>query len=489
MLDYILEHSGKIALGALIVGGVGCFLWHFLKYMYLFRRMRRCVEAGDSDKLAALLEKYHQEAEEMEYRSALLVSAIFADDPKSVRVLLDGRDGKVIQAQLEEEDIDFLSLAVGGAGPQVLRLLLESGMKPADDSHSLWLMCCGDALVEHAKVLADFGYDKLTPGQVEADGGKTALHVAVYGSAEHPEEAADMLKYLLKKGEDVNAMTPAGNTPLDLACDRSHVRVEEENDLAALLEAAGGKRGASLRVPHPRYTARVFVKGDLPDISQMDLPEGVTVQAHEGTYQDEDKYFADYLAENLEAADAERIRNHSAYLEITVQGAEHELPVKAAGRAYAVAYRLSQQPGVVGVQFARKIAPKFSGMPGNPEAPMPWDLVPFHSFTASDKSVEIVCTDGMVDYGLQEYTLAVPFEAYESKDINPLAAMLMLTHMTMEGTTCLEPGHTMTLEGVFTRVEWGEHPISRKPGFIILMSHAETPERYLIPHYKTPEKD
>lgn len=472
----------KVGIGLAILAC--CWLWGWFRATGLLKSLTRFIDADNTSGLRLQLQRKRKAIKDMEVLPMLVTYAVAMDKADCLRVLLEGVKGEELQREAAATEEYPLSMAVALASPQVLRVLLEAGMKPGEEVHSPWLLCCAEAKVEHARVLAEFGGDVLSDAQKVEEQGKSGLHALVYGWHDHPEEAALMLDYLLERGDDVNALTSAGNTPLDLAADTTHVGYAENAVLRERLLAAGGKRGASLRVPRPQYKARVFVKGALPDVCAVcpELPEGVTVSRHEGICTDE--YVDTFLKNSADKERVESLRSHTAYLEITVQGTEGEYPITVAKRAYTVARQLAQQPGVVGVQFGRQIARSFWGE----DDPAPMDIVPIFVQHSPRHKMMVLYTDGMNDYGLQEYSLLVPDKAAcEKKDVNSHAAILTLMGMAMEGTTGIEPGHTMTLENVFCRVMWGENPDTGKDGFIVLMSADDTPAQYLQPHYKTPD--
>lgn len=455
-------------IGAIAV--VFAFCWWRVKRK--FRRLMNAVVQGDIAALESILKKQELSMDD------LVLMAITADRAESLRFLLkQSSDALALQKEIREENgMSVFWFAVAFASPAVLRLLLESGMKPELEKESPWIYCCVEGKPEHARVLAEFGADVMTPEQRDESKGIGPIHAVVYGWFEHPEESLPMLNYLLERGEDVNALSSSGNTPLDLAYDETHVGFRTVDSLRDILEKAGAKRGASLRVPHPVYTIRLFLNEVMPDIRSYlnALPEGVSLTEHRSPWSEMPALLDTY--EDLPEEFRDNMCAHTGWLEIRVTGQPGEYPPEVVKRGFVAARQLVRHYAVSGVQCGRYLGSSFAELEEDEINPL--EMVHLVRAVTQD-NVAVLCTDGMTEYGLPEYELIVPVSVCEKRNLNPLAAMLDVLMQAVNGTSCLEPGHTMTLMDCFTTVEWGETLLTQKQGFLIQMTGDKTPKNYL----------
>ena len=456
--------------------GITAVVWGFCWWRgkRKFRRLMQAVEQGDIAQLECALKKNDLSADD------LAVFAITADRVDSLRFLLQQiPDAVALQKEIREENgMSVFWFAVAFASPSVLRLLLESGMKPELEEESPWIYCCVEGKPEHAPVLAEFGADVLTPEQRDEAKGIGPVHAVVYGWYDHPEASLPMLHYLLERGEDVNALSYSGNTPLDLAYDETHVGFQTIDSLRDMLKKVGAKRGASLRVPNPVYTIRLFLNGAAPDIRSYlnKLPEGVSLAEHRSPWAEMPALPDSY--KELPEAFCDNLRSHTGWLEIRAEGQPGEYPPEVVKRGFAAARQLAGHYSVVGVQCGRYLGPSFAELERDVLNPL--EMVHVERAVTQD-NVAVLCTDGMSEYGLPEYELCVPISVCEKRNMNPLEPMLDVLMQAIKGTSCLESGHTMTLMDCFTTVEWGETLLTQKPGFRIQMTGDKTPKHYLSP--------
>lgn len=473
----------KIGIFVLFLGLA--FGWYWLKFYRFGSQISRAIEKGDAEELRRVLRKIRHYLVEDDYE--MLVSylplAVMANSPDCMKELLalGGKAHHLQERLMEEEDVELLNLCVQHGSPEMLRLLLEVGMKPEAETESPWLNCIAHGSVEKARVLVELGADKVTESQSQDAHGNGPLHAVVYGWFYNPEESLGMLRYLLHEyGADVNACSPSGNTPLDLAYDETHVGYEKNDDLRRLLTEAGGKRGRNLRVPVPAYAGRVFVKGELPDVAAIAaaMPEGLRITAHAGQWN------AEALRESLNESPLKddviaRILSHTSYVEVAVQGRENEDPVTVAERALSALGAFETMPGVVGVQFQSFIGSAFKGEPGEL---MPYDLIGVALGRTEDGDY-LLATRGMTDYGLAEVELEMPASVYEKGKLSPFAPLADVLHQLMRGTSAIEDGHTLTLCNLHAEIEWDTLLTTGDEGYRVVMSDEPTPQHLLKPEH------
>lgn len=471
-----------IKIGLVVLFMALCFGWYWVKFYRIGRQISQVIEKGDAAALRLLLQKNRSYLVDDDYE--LLVSyltvAVMENSPDCMKELLAlGGNAAHLQERLKEvDDVELLNLCVQHGSSEMLRLLLESGMKPETETESPWLSCIVHGSVEKARVLVELGADKITESQSQEAHGNSPLHAVVYGWFYNPEESLAMLRYLLHEyGADVNACSISGNTPLDLACDETHVGYEKNDELRRLLTEAGGKRGRNLRVPVPTYSGRVFVKGELPDVAAIAaaMPEGLTITPHDGPWN------ADTLRESLKESPLKdeviaQIMSHSAYVEVAVQGRENEDPVTVAERALTALYLFETMPGVVGVQFQSFIGSAFKG---EPEELMPYNLIGV-ALGRTDDDEYLLATQGLTDYGLPEVELEMPASVYD-KRLSPFEPLGDVLYQLMRGTSAIEPGHTMTLCNLYSEVEWCTLVTTGCEGYRVVMYDEATPSHLLKP--------
>lgn len=482
-MDDALWIKPLVKIGLVLVCFVLCFAWYWFKFMGVSRKMIKAIEEGDVAALRILVQRHRGMLVEDDFEAltTYLTLAVSVNQLECLKVLLELGDAAHLQERtLEEDDDSLLQLCVEHGSPEMLRTMLAAGMKASAEPESPWMHCCIHGSVEHARVLKEFGGDVMTPEQLDGLDGETPLHAVVYGWYYNPAESVAMLRYLLHEyGADPNVMSVAGNTPLDLACDETHVGYENNDELRRLLTEAGGKRGRNLRVPVPAYSGRVFVKGELPDVATIAaaLPAGLTVTAHAEPWNPQ------ALRESLKDSPIkdsviEQILSHTSYVQVAVQGNEGDDPVAVAERAMTALLLFETMPGVVGVQFQSFIGSAFKGEPG--------ELMPFNLIGVAlgrmDDGAYLLATQGMTDYGLPEVEISVPENLVKKQNITPFAPLGDVLLQLMRGTTAMEPGHSATLLGRFyTTIGWQELHTTGATGFFCEMSADPTPAHLLQP--------
>ena len=459
-----------IKVGLVLVCCAAIFLYHFTRGLSGGRRMDKAILRGDVTVLKRLVEKYREMLleDDAELLGHLVELAVAADcSPECLKLLLSLYSPERIQRNLrDKEEVNLLGLAVSCSSPSLLRLLLDSSMKPETESESPWLRCCVLGKVEHARVLAEFGGEVMTTAQSEEAKGVQPIHAVVYGWYEHPEASRPMLEYLLERGGDVNALTIAGNTALDLACDETHVGYQVHEELRERLMRAGGVRGATLRCPEPRYTIRILCKDGKPELRAYvaALPEGVSITEYAEPWCGVSGLLELYPDMNAEFRG--EVEAHNSWIEVQAQGKPGEFPPKVAERCYAAAHELAGHYSVVAVQFGRFFGKSFINQES--EQPDPFSMIALERALSED-GCYIICTRGMQDYGLQEYELVIPQTLCRKSNLHPLQPLGDALCQAFAGTTCLEPGHTMTICDRFATVEWRQSLVCETVGYHIVV--------------------
>lgn len=470
-----------VFLGGVLLYFAVSFLWHWLRYTGATRKMIAAIERGNADGLRALVQKHRQLLVDDDYATLapLLPLPVMMNEPECMKVLLELGDAAHLQVRVQETgEMGMLGVAVEQADPEMLRLLLKAGMTPGAEPEAPMLRAAIHGKVEHARVLVEFGGEVFTAAQRREVHGQGALHGVVYGWGRDQQAALAMLDYLvLEQGADINVRSDAGNTALDLAYDETHVGYEDGRELRLRLVELGGKRGRSLQVPLPEYRGRVFIAGDMPDLSPVmgSLPLGVRVAPHAEPWVAPEKQSLlkdSSLKDEVIAA----IESHTCYVEVVVTGREGEDPVDVAERGCMALRRVAALPGVVGLQFQQFIGSRFHGRCSFRISPL--NLVGARLGLGEDGAF-LIGTLGMADYGLAEVEIVVPQRVAAKRKLNPFEPLTLVLEQLLEGVTGIEPGHTMTLCECFTRVEWGEHRTSGRTGFRIVMTERATPASYL----------
>ena len=471
-----------VKVGLVLAGLALCFLWYHIKFSLIGRRITGAIERNDVSGLRILLQRYRKYLveDDCDVLVAFLMVAAMNDSSACMKELLAMGDAAQMQKKaIEDEEAELLNLCVQHGSPEVLREMLAAGMKAEVETESPWLRCFVYGSVEKARVLAEYGADKVTEEQMEEEHGNTPLHAVVYGWFYDPKSSGVMLDYLLNEyGADVNACTPSGNTPLDLACSETQVGYEGNDELRRKLTEAGAVRGRSLRVPEPEYSGRVFVQGELPELSAMAgvPPQGVTMVGHDEPW-DKEKLSALLEEGSIKNEVADGMLSHTHYVEVTARGNRGEDPISIAERALTVLRMLETMPDVVGVQLEYSVGGAFRT---EDETLYPYDLVGV-ALGRTDEDAYLLATRGMEVYGLPEVELEMPEEVFECGKLSPFAPLADVLLQLMRGTAAIEPGHTMTLCNLFSEVEWDRHLTTGNLGYRILMSGETTPEHLLQP--------
>lgn len=153
--------------------------------------------------------------------------------------------------RLEYMDPSLLRSVVTDGTPEMLEALLVAGFDPMRDVESLWMLCCKNCCVAHARVLEAHGADTLSElhREVFLTSGESIypLHAVVLGAMSRPLAALEMARYLVcEYGEDVNALVAEGHTVLDLLDDEQFCRSDRVAPLRAFLLTHGAVHAEDL---------------------------------------------------------------------------------------------------------------------------------------------------------------------------------------------------------------------------------------------------
>ena len=430
--------------------------------------LEAAIAQGNDALFSQLLKASPKVAENVSDVTFLLLKSIMANRESMVQDLLDlGHCMCEVQHCAVDHGVDLLSVAIETASVDVLRMLMSAGMKETQEISPPVLTCYAAGKPEHLKILQMFDATELSATQKQT--GLTPLHVAALGFAENREVILAMLKPLLAGGADVNAMSAGGNTPLDMAMDKTHAGAGNTDALVELLLAHGARRGRSLRVPEPAYSGRLYFAEAQPSLATADLPAGVQLVPHADTVADIEG--ADFPQE-FTTTDAGKaaLQAHRSYVEVHVRGKHGEDPLEVAGRGLQVLTALSKTPGVVGVQFEKTLlVPSEYVLVEEDGTFSPLLYADLRIGCTQDKMI-LVDTAGLSRFGLREVELIVADKNVKKDRTSLLSGLVAdLSAAVLAGSSAWEAGHTASLRGMFCRIGYGKHAITENEGFVFLV--------------------
>lgn len=431
--------------------------------------MEAAITAGDEELLSRLLKTHPAVAENVNDVTFLLVKAVCRNREGMVRELLDlGHPGREIQQCALLHEVDVLSTAIKDANADVLRMLMVAGMEAEAEFASPMLCCYVLGRPEHLRVLKMF--DALSATETQNERKFSRLHALSLCFEDNADVLLKMAEDALKDGADVNALSAAGNTPLDFAMDTTHVGAGDRSALQELFLRYGAKTGRALRVSCPCYESVAYFSEKSPDLSALDLPEGVQVLGSDAP--DAEPLPVDALEEKCEKnPELAHMATHRAHVRVKVQGACGEDPLVVAKRMLGVLMQVAALPGCAGVRNGSSIVPA-SCCVVDEEAPGVFYPLLFTDVMiglTGDK-VYAVDTVGLSAYGLPEAELLVEEKLLKKKGCQIQELVFVLLAELVTGESVWEEGHTATLKNLFCLIASGKHLITENQGLVFVAS-------------------
>lgn len=149
-----------------------CSLWVRIKHAVTYiRPLRHFVDAVKHDDTAVfekLLQHYMptwRSSINDSLRDDVFDAVVRADSMPLMRSLLQQETASWWQEHLST--VDLLCHTVLHGSPQMLRFLIEQGMRPEQEWESPWLIALINARIDHARVLHSLGFAIITPVQQE----------------------------------------------------------------------------------------------------------------------------------------------------------------------------------------------------------------------------------------------------------------------------------------------------------------------------------
>ena len=342
---------------------------------------------------------------------------------------------------------------------QAIRFLLEHGAAPdAGLAFPSLINARAWGNVELEQLLLKHG---ASPDVMRTDinpSGNTPLHSLCSHRGEvEPSLVLGRIKALLDAGADVNALSSAGHTPLDVALEQKgdeEKPIDEKNgamplqqEVIALLQERGAKRGCQILCPKPRFCGRVLINGALPDANQMrylckDEPaakvelvnhawqgEGLGALVDEAAMDDEQKRAA---------------LGHTCYIELTMEG-EDVVPFELAQRYVRALCSLGQVAGCVALDFGRTVVePQYATLlPSCPDASL--GILVQGKFQDLGARGRCLVTEGLADLGFIEVAYV------DSQQAVGIVQEVVLPMLLLYGT-CLEHNHRAFITPEFSLV-------------------------------------
>lgn len=431
--------------------------------------MEAAIVDGDEEMLSRLLKESPAVAENVNDVTFLLVKTVCHNRGSMVQELLDlGHSGRDIQLCALAHEVDVLSSAIKDADADVLRVLMVAGMEAEAEFASPMLCCYVLGRPEHLRVLKMF--DALSATEEQNERKFTCLHAVALCFEDNAEVLLQMAEEALKNGADVNALSAAGNTPLDFAMDSTHVGAGDRTALQELLLRYGAKTGRSLRIPNPSYEAVAYFSDKSPDLVALVLPDGVQVLGVDSP--DAEPLPVDNLAEkSAKNPELAQIAAHRAHVRVSVQGAGGEDPLVVVKRMLGVLMQVAALPGCAGVRHGGALVP-VSCCVVDAEAPdlfYPLLYTDVMTGLTGDK-VYAVDTVSLTAYGLPEVELLVEEKLLKKKGCHIQELVYLLLTELVSGASVWEDGHTVTLKNLFCLIASGKHLVTEKQGLVFVAS-------------------
>lgn len=462
----LLNHGMlKTGIAVLVAGLLLVAGWYYLtRGPWLEKKMYQYVVDGYEPEKATELVEVMDDDDRESFRSTteLLYMALDRGNTQGAELLL--KLGMDVNAFLSPSFSETSVLQTFCAAPdpdmQAIRFLLEHGANP---DAGLAFPPMIDALKwgneELVQLLLAHGATPDGQGESINPSCNTPLHsLCSERSEERRELVLNRVKALLAGGAEVNALTSAGHTPLDVAMEQKGDEEKPMNEaefmplhaeLIELLKQHGARRGCQLRCPAPRFCGRVLVNGVLPQAALLeslckDEPAAV-VKAVNHAWEGEG---LGALVDEAAMDDAEKsaVLAHTCYIEVTLQE-DGAVPLELGLRYMRLLGALAGLEGCVGVDYGRTVvaaayAPKLAAAP---------DLAPsilVHGHWADlGQPTKNLITEGMEELGFPEV-------AYMGPPTDNAVGILqeMVLPMLLNYGTCLEHGHRAFITPQFSLV-------------------------------------
>lgn len=245
----------KTAIKALL--GIACVVlwavWHICRVNHASGVLDKAVERGDLREFRIAVQRKNELLRKTpELACEVLGMIIRHNRPELLPTLMEYQKAKDLQHySMDNMDPSCLLPVIEEGSPEMLEAMLQAGFDPACEVESLWMACCVQRKMAHARVLARHGYDTLTPVQREVldESGESSvpLHAVLTGAYEEPQVALAAIRYLVcEHGDDVNSLTPDGRTAMDLLEEEPLKDCEGLEPIRNFLRGNGGLNAADL---------------------------------------------------------------------------------------------------------------------------------------------------------------------------------------------------------------------------------------------------
>lgn len=455
----------KTGIAVLVLSVLAAAGWHYLtRTPWLEKKMYRYVVDGYEPEKATQLVEAMDEDDRESFRTVteLLYLALSRGNLQGAELLL--KLGMDVNAFLSPESSETTVLQTFCAEPEpdmkAIRFLLEHGANP---DAGLAFPPMIDALKwgneELVQLLLAHG---ATPGGMDEcinPSQDTPLHSLCSARAgDNRELVIKRVKALLEAGADVNALTAAGHTPLDVAMEKKGDEDKPMDkagilplhvELIDLLKQHGAKRGCQLRCPAPRFCGRVLVNGTLPAAAQLQALAAVEpvarLEAVNHAWKGEG---LGALVDDAAMSDEQKraVLAHTCYVEVTLQE-NGSVPLELGQRYMRLMGSLAKMPGCVGVDYGRTVvAAEYAPKLGEEPELAPAILVQGKWLNLGQDTENLV-TEGMEDLGFPEVAYMGP----QSDNAVGIMQEVVLPMLLIYGT-CLEHNHRAFITPDFSLV-------------------------------------
>ncbi len=452
---------GSLVLVAVVVGAL--LVWWFRSSHSEYDRMiqavvedyqpelaRKVVNSMDADTLA-----------EFKKSTEILYLALHKGNVQGAELLLElGIDVNAFLSPGFSETSVLQTFCVEPTpNMQAIRFLLEHGAAPdAGLSFSSLLYARAWGNKELEQLLLQYG---ACPDIMRSDinpSGNTPLHslCSLRGNAEK-ELTLHRIRALLDAGADVNALTTAGHTPLDVALeqkgdeekpmDTTNGAMPLQQEVIDLLQERGAKRGCQLLCPTPRFCGRVLINGSLPDENQLRYlchgESAARIDLVNHAWRGEG---LGALVDEAAMSDAQKREAlaHTCYIEVTMESTG-AVPYELAQRYVRTLCSLAQVSGCVALDFGRTVvSPEYATvLPEHPDAML--GILVQGKFQEVGQLGQCLVTEGLADLGFHEVLCA------DSQQAVGIVQQLVLPMIVLYGT-CLEHNHRAFITPNFSLV-------------------------------------